>query len=128
MPSLVQFDTAKFDFANEPPNPINPILGESVLRWLKAELNSAYEVGEIFAEDWGWCCDIMEENDHYFVGASAEANGDGSFHVMIQVHQHRPLLAKLLRRKVPPNLLAGDIAETAREDPAIRNVQLEDSG
>lgn len=127
MPSLVQFDTTKFDFAHEPPNPINPIHGESVLRWIQQELESPFQFGEPFAEDWGWCCDVLEEDDRYLLGASAEPNADGSWHVMIQVVVHQPFWDKFLRRKAPSDLLAPAIMAQAMDDPDIRNVELEGS-
>lgn len=95
MPSLVQFDTTKFDFANEPPNPINPIRGESVLRWVKQALGDEFGIGEPAAEDWGWYCDVTRDGVVYLLGASAEPNDDGSWHVMIQVEPRRSMMDKL---------------------------------
>jgi hypothetical protein len=127
MASLVQFDTTKFDFAHEPPNPINPIHGESVLRWIQQELESPFQFGEPFAEDWGWCCDVLEEDDRYLLGASAEPNDDGSWHVMIQVEPRRSMMDKLSGKKAPYDALAPAIAEEAMADPDNRNLELEGS-
>ncbi len=74
MAHLVSFRTAKFDVRAEDPNPINPIFGQSVLRWLRAELAKAhYTVTEPSTEDWGWYVDVEAEGAHYLVGASADA-------------------------------------------------------
>jgi hypothetical protein len=127
MASLVQFDTTKFDFANEPPNPINPIFGESVLRWVKQALGGEFEIGEPAAEDWGWYCDVTHNGVVYLLGASAEPNDDGSWHVMIQVEPRRSMMDKLSGKKAPYDALAPAIAEQAMADPDIRNLELEGS-
>ena len=127
MPSLVQFDTTKFDFANEPPNPINPIRGESVLRWVKQALGDEFGIGEPAAEDWGWYCDVTRDGVVYLLGASAEPNDDGSWHVMIQVEPRRSMMDKLSGKKAPHEALAPAIAEKALADPEIRNLEIEGS-
>jgi len=125
MASLIQFDTAKFDFANEPENPINPIPGESVLRWVKEVLGHDFAIGEPATEDWGWYCDVTKDGVVYLLGASAEPNDDGSWHVMVQVEPHRSMMDRLTGKKAPHDALAPAIAEAAHEDPAITNVELE---
>src|ERR1041384_790635 len=48
------FQSTTFDIASEPPNPINPIVGESILRWLRERLRqSPYETTDPAPEDWG---------------------------------------------------------------------------
>ena len=126
MAHLISFDTSKFDLAAEPPNPINPIAGVSVLRWLREALGDGYAVSEPDAEDWGWYVDVTRAGAVYLVGASAEAN-EGGAHWMIQVHRHRSLKDKL----TGANKLAADdplterIASLLRADPAFRNVEVE---
>jgi hypothetical protein len=127
MPSLVQFDTTKFDFAHEPPNPINPIFGQSVLFWAKQVLGQEFVIGEPAAEDWGWYCDVTKGGVVYLLGASAEPNEDGSWHVMIQVEPHRSAMDRLTGKKAPHDELGPVIAGIARADPTNRNVELEGS-
>lgn len=127
MPSLIQFDTSKFDFAGEPPNPINPIPGASVLHWLREKLGTEFQVGEPAPEDWGWYCDVTRDGVVYLLGASAEPNDDGSFHVMLQVEPHRSLKDKLLGRRAPSDALAPAIADFAHDDPDVRNLEFEGS-
>ena len=127
MPNLIQFDTTKFDFASDPPNPINPIFGESVLRWVKEALGAEFEIGEPAAEDWGWYCDATRDGVVYLLGASAESNEDGSWHVMIQVEPHRSMLDKLTGKKAPDDALAPAIVEAAMAEDTFRNVELEGS-
>ena len=55
MARVITFRSARLDVTSEPPNPINPIPGESVLRWLREQLRgSRYETTEPATEDWGW--------------------------------------------------------------------------
>jgi hypothetical protein len=92
---VISFSTSMFDLSAEPPNPINPIAGVSVLHWLRAALGSEYAVSEPAAEDWGWYVDVTRERAVYLVGASAEAGNDGEAHWILQIHRHRSLKDKL---------------------------------
>ena len=79
MAHVISFHSTRFDVASEPPNPINPIFGESVLRWLREKLDAlGYETNEPAPEDWGWYVDVKGAGASYFVGASGEAAEDGS--------------------------------------------------
>ena len=101
MAHLVSFRTAKFDVRAEDPNPINPIFGQSVLRWLRAELARAhYTVTEPSTEDWGWYVDVEAAGANYLVGASGDAeNSTSEIEWIVQVHKHRSLTDKLFGRK-----------------------------
>lgn len=50
---VIRFFTAKFDIAAERANPINPIAGESLLRWLCDRAEPTLSVSEPEPEDWG---------------------------------------------------------------------------
>ena len=127
MAHLVQFDSTKFDLAHESPNPINPIPGESVLRWLRDALGDGFTVSAPAAEDWGWYCDVTHAGAVYLLGASAEPNDDGSAHVMLQVHRHRSLKDRLTGANAlqPDDPLTARIAALLRADPAVRNLEIE---
>ena len=74
MARLISFRTSKFDISKEPPNPINPIAGQSVLTWLKETLaGSGYTLSEPDAEDWGWYMDVHADGQAYLIGALARA-------------------------------------------------------
>src|SRR5687767_10823339 len=98
MAHLVSFRTAKFDPRTEDPNPINPIAGQSILLWLRAELAKAhYTVTESSTEDWGWYVDVEAEGANYLVGASADADTSSrDIEWIVQVHKHRSLKEKIL--------------------------------
>lgn len=129
MAHVISFRTNKFDVSAETPNPINPIAGQSVLRWLRAELSKAgYTATEPDTEDWGWYIDATGNDGTYLVGASADADGSTpDVEWVIQVHRHSSLTDKLFGR----NKMAGDdplvtlIERIVRADPQISDVSVE---
>jgi hypothetical protein len=127
MAHLISFDSSRYDLAAEPPNPINPIAGVSVLHWLRETLGDGYAVSEPDAEDWGWYVDVTRAGAVYLVGASAEANDRGGAHWMIQIHRHRSLKDKLTgaNKLSPDDPLTIRIAALLVTDPAIRNLEIE---
>ena len=54
MARVIRFMTDKFDVSKEPPNPINPIPGQSLLVRLRAQTQARTQLSEPDAEDWGW--------------------------------------------------------------------------
>src|SRR5262245_31959649 len=97
MAHLISFTTDRFDVSGETPNAINPIAGQSVLRWLREELLRAqYRVTEPETDDWGWYIYVKSAAASYLVGASAET-GDATptFAWMVQVHTERSMTDKL---------------------------------
>jgi hypothetical protein len=95
---VVTFRSSRFDIATETPNRINPIAGESLLRWLSEQLRkNRYEATTPQPEDWGWFIGVEAEGASYLVGASGEADDAAPGHVgwTIQVEKHRSLKQKL---------------------------------
>ena len=129
MAHIISFRTQKFDVTKETPNSVNPIAGQSVLTWLRAELTKAdYTATEPDTEDWGWYMDVTSNDGSYLVGASADADGSTrDVEWVIQVHKHRSMKDKLLRR----NTLADDdrlvalIERIVRAEPQISDVAVE---
>jgi len=129
MVHLVGFRTSRFDVSAETPNPINPIAGQSVLGWLRGELEKArYSSTEPATEDWGWYIDVKGADASYLVGASAEVEGSTKdVEWIIQVHKHRTFTDKVLGR----NKLAADdpvvalIERLVRADPEIADVSVD---
>ena len=129
MAHIVSFRTSKFDVSAETPNPINPIAGQSVLTWLRAELAKAqYTATEPDTEDWGWYIDVTGNDGSYLVGASADADASTpDVEWVIQVHRHRSMSDKLFGR----NKMAVDdplvtlIERIVRADPQISDVSVE---
>ena len=129
MAHVISFRTRRFDVTKETPNPTNPIAGQSVLRWLGAELaKSQYTSTEPDTEDWGWYMDVTGSDGSYLVGASADADGSTpEVEWVIQVHKHRSMKDKLFGR----NTLADDdrlvalIERIVRADPQISEISIE---
>lgn len=129
MAHVISFRTARFDVSREPPNPINPIAGHSVLEWLRGQLARArYRSTAPDTEDWGWYIEVEGGSGSYLVGASADADGStGSVDWTVQVHKHRSLKDKLLGRN---HMTADDplfalIEEIVRADAAMEQVAVD---
>lgn len=99
---LISFKTSRFDPAKEPPNPINPIAGQSVLAWLREDVLSG--AGEPGCEDWGWYMDVHCEGATYLVGSVCllpeEDPAGPDFDWMLQIHKHRSFADQLLGRNI----------------------------
>ena len=126
MAYLISFTTDRFDVSVEKPNPINPIAGETVLRWLREDLVKAqYRVTEPDTEDWGWYINVEGADASYLIGASADApDPTPTVEWVVQVHKHRSMKDKVLGR----NKMAADdplfalIERLVREDGRIEQV------
>jgi len=118
MAHVITFKTARFDISKETPNPINPIAGESVLKWLREEIEkTGYRATEPDTEDWGWYMDVEADGRSYLVGASGDA--DTSTPVIdwtLQVHKTRSMKDKLLGR----NRMAADDPLSALIERIVR--------
>ena len=129
MAHVVSFRTSKFDVSGETPNPINPIAGQSVLKWLRAELAKAqYTATEPDTEDWGWYIDVTGNDGSYLVGASADADGStADVEWLIQVHRHRSFTDKVFGRNkmAADDSLAALIERIVRAEPQISDVSVE---
>ncbi|TMS80262.1 MULTISPECIES: hypothetical protein [unclassified Pseudoalteromonas] len=99
----ISFKTSKFNVSNENKNPINPIYGESLLKWLKLELNSSHEITEPDAEDWGWYSNIIWNDREYILGASTfYKDGDdpnSELEWIFQIDKQRSFIEKLLGKE-----------------------------
>jgi len=96
---VIRFATSLFDVTRERPNPINPIAGESLLRWLRERARPRFEISEPDAEDWGWYASVRFDGRAYMLGASASDGEDGGEREwVLQVIKQRSLGEKLLGR------------------------------
>jgi len=129
MAHVVSFRSSRFDVSAETPNPINPIAGQSVLTWLRAELAKAhYTATEPDTEDWGWYIDVTGNDGSYLVGASADADGSTpNVEWVIQIHKHRSFTDKVFGRNkmVADDSLAALIERLVRADPQISEVSVD---
>jgi len=130
---VITFRSARFDIAAEPVNPINPIAGESLLRWLGAHLQqSQYAATTPRPEDWGWFIRVEADGASYLVGASGEADesAPGAVAWTIQVHKHRSLKQKLTgaNKLTPDDRLSAMIERLVRQDADAVDVEADREG
>lgn len=99
----ISFKTSKFDVSNESKNPINPIYGESLLKWLKEVIAPELEITDPDAEDWGWYSYITWKGRQYMLGSSTffEDGDDPTSQLewILQIDKSRSLKEKLLGRE-----------------------------
>src|SRR5579871_4621269 len=129
MAHLISFATTKFDASKETPNPINPIAGQGVLRWLRDELAKVgWEATEPDAEDWGWYMIVKQGGVSYLVGAGGRFEDDvPPADWMVQIHKRRSLLEKLTGRNkmAGDDSLTGAIENILRHDASFTKVEIE---
>jgi hypothetical protein len=128
MAHLITFATDKFDISKETPNDINPIAGESVLKWIRHHLASAgFTSTEPGAEDWGWYMNVEGGGASYLVGASGEPERPPpDVDWTIQVHRNRSMMDKLTGK----NKLSNDdplfafLERLVRAEPEFRGIDI----
>jgi hypothetical protein len=132
MAYVITFRSARFDVASEPPNPINRIHGESVLRWLREKLQgSPYETTAPDDEDWGWYIDVKGGGASYLLGASGEAAeaASGPVDWSIQIEKHRSLGEKLrgAGKMAADDPLSALIERLVRQEAAATDIDVDRS-
>ena len=131
MAHVFTFTSSQFDPAGERPNPINPIAGEGVLRWLAAHLDAGrFAVGEPDAEDWGWYAHVAGGNRTYLLGASGEwGDAGGRTEWTVQLHVHRSMWEKLrgANTLAPDDPLSAAIEAALRGNPEFGDVTVDRS-
>lgn len=125
---VIRFFTAKFDIAAERQNPINPIAGESLLRWLREHAAPALAVSDPEPEDWGWYSGVMLDGRSYMLGASAsEGEAGEKSEWVLQIVKQRTFAERLMGRA----RMAGDdkcasfFEELIRAESAFENVSVD---
>lgn len=129
MVHVISFKTTRFDVSKETPNPINPIAGESFLKWLREELEKTqYTSTEPDTEDWGWYITVDGSDASYLVGASADAEESTPIvDWIVQVHRYRSLKDKLFGRNkmALEDPLFSIIESIVRSDNRIEGVEID---
>ena len=88
-----------FDVSQEDENPINPIYGQSVLKFLKEKTSGQIKMDEPDAEDWGWYSFAEWRSSKYLIGASAEEEEAIEGEWCIQIEKQRPIKERLLGKE-----------------------------
>lgn len=126
---LLRFRSARFDSADEPPNPINPIRGHAVLVFGGAALRAeGFRCGDPQPEDWGWYLDVVDDaGGRYLVGASGDPAGDGDTEWCLQLHARRSLWERIrgVHRLDLDTPLVAILERRLRDEPTVRGVERE---
>lgn len=129
MAHVFTFTTTQFDRAGERENPINPIAGEGVLKWLAAKLDSGrFVVGTPDTEDWGWYADVVSGSRTYLLGASGEwGQPDEPVEWTIQLELQRSVWEKVSGKNTMANddALSAAIESALRGNPKFREVSID---
>jgi hypothetical protein len=129
MAQVISFTTGKFDISTEPPNPINPIFGASVLDWIGQRLaDSPYSASQPAAEDWGWYISVEGSGAVYLVGASGQPEREPpEMDWMVQVDRQRSFKERLTgrNRMTADDPLAALLETIIRAESAFTNVSVE---
>ena len=118
MKIVINFFSARFDVEAEPPNPINPIRGQSFLAWLRPELErKEYSVDGPGTEDWGWYLEVRGRSGRYVIGATAIPDTDGEVDWTIQLWRSRSWHERLRRtgHLTPDDELARVLEQLVRD-------------
>ena len=130
MNQAIHFKTSMFDVSKERENPINPIYGLSLLKWLREELKGNLEITEPDAEDWGWYCELSYDGNNYLIGSCAyfEEGDDPNQELewVFQVDKHRSFKEKLFGKN---KMSASDgcflfFKELFEKNPSFQEVQV----
>jgi hypothetical protein len=127
MAHLFTFASSRFDPASEKPNPFNPIAGEALLNWLRAQLDPRqFAISEPDAEDWGWYVNVRTGQRSYLLGASGGEQGAPT-EWTVQLHLDRSVWDKLsgANKLAPDDALSTTIEAALRENHEFRNVEVE---
>lgn len=98
MAHLITFRSESFEPSQEAENPINPIAGEYVLKWLAEGLSPDILFSTPDFKDWGWCSDVQAKDQEYLVGASGDATSVQPIDWTVQVHRRRGVIEKVMGR------------------------------
>lgn len=98
MHPVIHFKSNRFDISSEPENPINPIRGVSLLKWLFERVPKDLGMSEPDAEDWGWYSYVTWQGRRYLVGACAHESPDGNHEWVLQLDKTRSVVERLLGR------------------------------
>ncbi|MFK8027451.1 MAG: hypothetical protein AB8C40_05260 [Gammaproteobacteria bacterium] len=114
-----------FDSSQEDENPINPIYGQSVLKWIKEKTSGLVQMNEPTTEDWGWYSYAEWEGRKYLIGASAEQKSEDLW--CLQIEKQRTFMEGLCGKE---KMTRDDgylqlILSTLKGESQIKDVELE---
>lgn len=129
MTIVIRFNSAALDVEAERKNPINPIPGESLLRWLQERLRPALQITDPEPEDWGWYSNAVVGGSNYMLGSSASEPENGQREWVLQIVKHRSLKERLLGqgKLAAADPLAAQLVQVLSAEAGFQGVQVESS-
>ena len=121
--TVVRFTTGLFDVANEPPNDINPIHGESLLLWLAEKLKGHVAVPVPQAEDWGWYIPVRNEGSRLAICCGHQDGDDDEF--VCFTDPSTPIVKKFFKKidaTAPLTRLTEAMQQILSSGPEIKDV------
>ena len=129
MAHLFTFSSRQFRQADERPNPINPIAGEGVLKWLADQLVAqGYACDAPDAEDWGWYTSVATAGRTYLLGASGDwSTPDAATEWTVQLELDRSLWNKVLgaNRMQSSDAVSSAIELALRNNPEVISLEVD---
>ena len=121
----LRFRTAVLNVEPERPNPINPVAGESLLRWLALHWQGESPITEPVPEDWGWCAYTSWNGRRYMLGSSCCDSEEGEREWVLQVVKDRSLIELILgrERRQSSDACLLEIKRLLRSEPAFRDLE-----
>ena len=129
MPHLITFQSNKFEPQAERENPINPIAGEAVLKWLRKQLAPDYELSNPEPEDFGWCSSVSSGDNVYLVVASADLDQEQPIEWAIQIDRRRGIMDTLRgrNRHEPDDPLTAAIKSAVESEADFQEISVDTS-
>jgi hypothetical protein len=123
MAHVFTFQSQQFRQQDERPNPINPIAGEGLLKWLTSQLEQrGFACDPPDAEDWGWYTSVTHAERVYLLGASGEWSEPGSAtEWTVQLELNRSLWDRVRGRNT---MQVGDSVSAAIEQSLVANPEV----
>jgi hypothetical protein len=82
---LLEFESSAFPVESGEDEFTNPgVYGKSLASWLAAQLAlQGHPVGDVFAEDFGWCIPLMSKPHALYVACASTAGKTSEWHVFV---------------------------------------------
>jgi|SRR5690348_11704008 hypothetical protein len=127
MHSLLRFCTSVLDVSRERPNPINPIHGESLLRWIAQRWRDNSPVSDPAPEDWGWYAYVSWGGRSYMLGASCSDDQGSEREWVLHVVKSRTMGERLWgrNRMTPDDGCLRELVRLLEAEPAFHGVTVE---
>ena len=123
---LLRFRAPVLDVAREPRNSINPIHGESLLRWIGERWKGDSPMSAPAPEDWGWCADVSWAGKRYMLGAACSDARTGQREWFLGVVKYRTIGEWLLGRNkmAADDACLGEIIRLLKGEPGFQELTL----